>query len=522
MLGTLFAPPVGIARIAPALALVAAASAQAPDESGADIVPADDGGAGSSAPVRRGCPPWGEHRFVDPTGHYVVVMKEETGRRWWDQRAWFALVRAAEGRIYQNSTWHAEGYTGLARSLPVQLPGDTVLAQGHLPPGVGLPGTVLVSSSGFGFAAIGGWCDWHTHSNDVALTVVEATGEVTIQLRLSDLFTDPELRALPFVHGPRAWLDGAWMDEEAEVVVLVAVTGPTTRAVRLVDRATGQLREDDPEILWAALDHPEPSARAAAVNVLGARRAFVGQRRQRLPELLHDRDPSVRLRAAIVLDREQDERGFVHLKSVALDPTARLFDRRQAVEMLLRGHLDEAIPIVRPLLPSQETDDESVIASGIRVGGEWSAFVMSVLEDIGDEAIPRVVDVVLDESLLYGYRQQAVDALARLGTESAITMLTTLAAFDDLRIAARATRLLIERAEGDRSIPGRLCDLLLADRTHSEATIVRFFTNRRYAAAIGPLEHALARLKASEEPQPLDDELADLIEVALAYQRSSE
>ena len=464
------------------------------------------------------CPPYGQHRFVDPTGRYYVVVKEEPDRDWWDQRASFSFVQAAEGRRL-GRTWRAEGHTVVFRDLPTHQTGDAVIAEGHLPPGVGLPGTMLVSSTGWGFVALAGWCDWHTHSNDIALTVVKAVGEVTLQLKLADLFTERELAQLPFVRGPRSWLRGAWLDEEAGVIVLAGDTD-LAHSFRFVDRETGKLLDVQEDILTAALDHPDPTARATAVTILGENRGFVGKDRARLLEFLDDPEATVRLSAATVLDSEGDERGFIHLNSVALDPTARMADRRRAVEALLRGHLDEAIPIVRPLLPSAETADETVMASEIRVGG-WSTFVMLTLEEIGDEAIPRIVDIVLDDTLLARYRLRGVEALANLGTEPALSMLTTLISYENESISSHAMKLLVARLE-DRSIPGRLCGVLEAGGSPSEAQIARFFKNREYSGSVGPLELALRRLNEKEPAQPKDQRTRTLILEALAFQRGED
>ena len=464
------------------------------------------------------CPPFGQHRFVDPTRRFYVVLKEEPQRPWWNQQATFAFVRANEGRPYVGRLWRAEGYTENERQVPTQLEGDEIISQGQLPEGVGMPGTVLVSSNGWGFVALAGWCDWHTHSNDVALTVIESSGALTRQLRLKDLFSDEELSELPFVRGPRSWLHGAWIDDATDLIVVVA-DGASKPFVRMVDRLTGKLRDIDNDVLYAALESPDPIARGSATTVLGANRGFNGENRQLLLALLEDENPAVRLRAAIVLDEASDERGFLHLQIVALDPDARMIDRRTAVEVLLRSHLDEAIQIVRPLLPdADEGQDETVLASGARAIGQWSSFVMSILLGIGDEAIPRMVDIALDETLLYEYRQKALDTLARLETEAALAMLATFVGFDDDRLSSRALRLLIVR-EDDRSIPGRLCQVLAQGPSLQEATIARYFKNREYRASVEPLHQALARLDALEELSADDVKTRNEILAALAYQR---
>jgi len=468
------------------------------------------------------CPPYGQHRFVDPTRRYYVVLKDDTSRPWWNQRASFSFARAADGRAFVQRTWVPEEAVE-ERAIPELLSGDALIAQGFLPDGVGLPGTVLVSSTGWGFVAVAGWCDWHTHSDDVAVTLVEASGEVTAQLRLWQLFDEPELLSLPFVRGPLSWLEGAWMDEDAGVVALVA-RGADGQIVRFIDRATGELLERDDEIFVAALDHPDPAARATAIGTLAKNRYFVGKLRPRLIEFLHDPDPSVRLSAASVLDEEGDERGFIHLQSIARDPQATLADRRRAVEQLLRRHLEDAIRIVRPLMSSRESGaDESLLSSELRASGEWSAFVLSVLEDIGDEAIPPLVELVLDDSLLFEHRRRAIDTMARMASEPALAMLTTLAGYDEPRVSSRALQLLIMRTD-DRSIPGRLCDVLMEGRSPSEATIARYFTNRKYAAAIEPLERALRRLDELAERPDVDAErlgkTRTRIESALAFQNA--
>lgn len=330
--------------------------------------------------------PWRAHRVADPTGRFYVVL---TKIGWAEGFA--TLVAAAPG----SPPVPAEG-------PPEIREGDRILARVWLPEA---PYRVLVSSTGAGFAVIdaygrlGGWEGRPTR-------FVDRNGETRFEVGMVDLFPPERLLLFPRSISSTWWYRGAWLDDAAGLLVLVPVDGEP----RAVSTEDGRILDVPDAAIARALDHPDPAARALALEVAILRRL------------------DLRAKAAAIRADPEESRA-VHIRAAGLLTQLGVPGHEDA--FLAGAFLDDDEWITAHLPDVLGRRALPLLVKALRSGARGAR--LGLLR-FGRDAIPAMEDLLRDGV------PGAAEALLDLGARESLPVLLRAVASPDERLATAALR----------------------------------------------------------------------------------
>jgi hypothetical protein len=311
-----------------------------------------------------------------------------------------------------------------------------------------------------------------------ALALLGADGKARWSLRLGDLFKSEAVEKFPRDGADVWWFEAWWVDEERGAVVLC----PVEAAPGEVALADGKVRGAEPAaVLARAAAGPLPE-RLAALEV-AARVLPEGVEGTAARLLAAKEEPlAVRIRAAVCLRRKTGGGGDAGLVRASLapgaPPEARAFAARVAAELLGEA----AIPLLREVLRGEA--DET-----------WRP-AMAALAELGEKAVPVLVEMLGEKGQSLDYRGAAAHVLGGLKAESALPALWKAAeAFDpeaDEFHFVPGAALDAAIAVGPADLRERLL-ALLAKGTPHDGRIAQWLARNPGRDAVPHLEKALAR-----------------------------
>ena len=425
---------------------------------------------------------YGSRRAVDATGRWSVVLEGA------DDGMQFTFAEAPAGSppVVPLEAGALPGEGGTDVSVRE---GDTVLATGLFKEAVE---AVRISSRGLGFAAIAGSA---RGESGPAFAWVGRDGAVRHEKRMEDLFPREKPSGLGRPSSGSRWFRDAWVDDDAREVVVVGA-GPRLSAVS-VD--TGAVRSAGAAEIRRALSHPDPAARATAVDL--ALELKLGCVTDAIPPLLCDPAAAVRVRVAAALAQRGDERGRRLLLSLAKTPRAEGVgeaDHDLAIERLAPALGSDAIPLLAAAMGSG-----SVRAWGSAANG---------FAALGERAVPSLLAMLSEPGRASDTRGGSAYALGRIGSRAALPALLVRIADRDDYVASGAASAAI--AIGQSSILKDLAALLDTPTTQ-DGRLASYFEEVKEPASVGPLVRCLARHARAGYPRAV-------IAKALAFQTGAD
>lgn len=358
-----------------------------------------------------------DHREVDPSGKYYVVIRRNGGPRFDDKivrACTMTIVECARSSppIYAAATYprFEDGSYVIDRNKDVEVrAGDTVRGTCKLD---AAPFQVDISSSGLGIVAVDVWPYNMSDFNGISKNSViflTMDGQIKFRKDLLELFgRDKSLFSR--TESRVEWLSRAWIDEGRREFVIVSteiIGGGATRQrlLRAIDLGSGKIRVADASDVMRAI--PDALIVGDYGKLNDVLHLIEGMNlRQAKPFLIkvyaNDKVPLFsRLRAGVVLSRFGDNRARDLFANTAVDQGNDLQEYATELlpDMLGRDALAALLTVIQ------------------QKGNRIDSSVGSALKKLGPEAVPLLVRMLNDVRNPSG-QFDAIEVLAMMGPDS--------------------------------------------------------------------------------------------------------
>jgi hypothetical protein len=394
---------------------------------------------------------YANHRLVEPTGHFYLVVKVLPGGPEDPGKGVPVEIAIAEHKPDSPPVISAEGedpQTGMLIENPdvVVRDGDTLHAQVRLKR---VPRLLFVSSTGLGFVGLDvfgynyGWPGRRKGRTDDAVVIVAKDGMVRHRKDMSDLFSDDELLQFHQTGGGVRWLGGGWIDESRHELIVVGGEmrdengeTPKERLFRVVSLDSGMVLPGSSDLVIAALKVVNWGALQQALDLTV--KLELTEALPHLPDILSSAELpiSARLRAAVALATFGDRQGATLVAEMATSS-----GDRYAVEHLPLLLGDNAVTLIRDVVrrfPDQDTRAACPAMSSLGVAAvptpvelltdhhypKGQYFAAECVSNIGQparDAIPALIEILRvppKDERKYGLEWITVHAVASIGPEA--------------------------------------------------------------------------------------------------------